>query len=169
VLVPFSRMHAALPFIRGTDGEKSLRWTVHTRPARICGTSRVCQRERGFQFWDDSRIRPGDEWRRQIREAIATAKVAVLLVSADFLASPFIMGNELPALLPAASDEGAIVLAVIVSPCRYVETETISRFQAANPPSRPLTLMNVHEREEVFYHVSVAVEAALSRIHKAHD
>lgn len=127
------------------------------------------ERERGFQFWDDSRIRPGDEWRRQIREAIATAKVAVLLVSADFLASPFIMGNELPALLAAASDEGAIVLAVIVSPCRYVETETISRFQAANPPSRPLTLMNVHEREEVFYHVSVAVEAALSRIHKAHD
>jgi hypothetical protein len=127
------------------------------------------ERDRGFQFWDDSRIRPGEEWRRQIREAMSATKIAVLLISADFLASPFIMGNELPALLTAASDEGAIVLAVIVSPCRYVETEAISRFQAVNPPSRPLTLMTTHEREEVFYHVSIAIEAAMSRVHKAHD
>jgi hypothetical protein len=29
--------------------------------------------------------------------------------------------------------------------------------------------MNSHEREDVFYRVSIAVEAALARAHKSHD
>jgi hypothetical protein len=32
-----------------------------------------------------------------------------------------------------------------------------------------LSLMNTHEREDVFYRVSIALEAALARVHKSHD
>ena len=142
------------------DAEWLKRLQVHLTPLERTG---------GFQFWDDTRIRPGDQWHQEITAAIGTAKVALLVVSADFLASRFIMENELPPLLAAASDEGAIVLAIIASPCRYLETTTISRFQAVNLPSRPLSMMSAHEREDVFYRASIAVEAALAKAQKGHD
>ncbi len=78
------------------------------------------------------------DWREEIRQAIASAKVAVLLVSADFLASDFIASDELPRLLAKAESEGTVVSPVIISPYRFEETKGLSRFQAVNPPSRPL-------------------------------
>ena len=69
------------------------------------------------------------------------AKVAVLLVSADFLASDFIVDNELPPLLAAAELKGAVILSVIVSSCRFKQTETLSQFQVVNPPTQPLNLL----------------------------
>ncbi len=48
--------------------------------------------------WDDTRIEAGDEWRKEIRQALDAARVVVLLVSADFMASDFIAKDELPPL-----------------------------------------------------------------------
>jgi TIR domain-containing protein len=81
--------------------------------------------------WDDTKILPGTAWREELYKAILSAKVAILLVSADFLASRFIAENELPPLLVAAQTDGAIILPVILSPCRFTDTE-ISVFQAVN-------------------------------------
>ena len=38
-----------------------------------------------IDYWDDITIRPGQLWHDDIMQALATTKVAVLLVSADFL------------------------------------------------------------------------------------
>ena len=38
-------------------------------------------------IWDDTRIAPGANWAEEIRAATERARVAVLLVRADFLAS----------------------------------------------------------------------------------
>jgi stalled ribosome rescue protein Dom34 len=97
----------------------------------------------------------------EIKKAIDAAKVAVLLVSADFLASDFIENNELPPLLAAAEAQGAAILSVIVSPCRFKQTEILSQFQAVNSPLQPLNLISKGRQEMVFVRVSEAIEKAL--------
>lgn len=117
----------------------------------------------GADVWDDTRIKAGSQWREEIRGALAETKVAILLISADFLASPFIATDELPPLLQAAKEDGATILPVIISPCRFERMESLSRFQSVNDPRKPLVKLRRGNREEVLDAVARAVEDALRR------
>jgi hypothetical protein len=135
---------------------KDSRWLerlqVHLKPLeRLAAITR----------WDDTVIQPGANWQEEIRRGLEAAKVAVLLISADFLASDFINNNELPPLLASAKSKGVIILPVIVGPCRFAETKILSQFQAVNPPSQPLSALTKARQEAVFVKVAEAIEGAL--------
>ena len=103
-----------------------------------------------IDFWDDSRITPGQKWKEEIRKAINETKVAILLVSVDFLGSDFIASHELPPLLSAAEEEGATILIIILRPCLFEDFPELNQFQTVNPPNKPVSRMNEDEREELF-------------------
>src|SRR3954464_14728084 len=42
-------------------------------------------RERAIALWDDTRIAAGADWRSELTRELSLARVAILLVSADFL------------------------------------------------------------------------------------
>src|SRR4051794_7341380 len=60
------------------------------------------ERRGSIRRWDDTLIAAGQRWEQEIAEALQRTRVAVLMVSADFLASDFISRVELPRLLGAA-------------------------------------------------------------------
>ena len=120
------------------------------------------ERDGIISLWDDTRIKPGSKWRDEISEALNRATVAILLVSADFLASPFIRDNELPPLLSAAENRGTLILPVIVSACRFQQTKSLSCFQAVNSPDKPLRRLRPVERDEIFVRISDLIEHAFS-------
>jgi hypothetical protein len=118
-------------------------------------------REGQMDYWDDTHIRPGDDWKQEIRNALETAQVAVLLISADFFASDFINENELPPLLAAAQAKGVRILPVILSASRFARNPDLSRFQAINSPSEPLNGLMQAEQEKVLDRLAQAIESTL--------
>jgi TIR domain len=125
-------------------------------------------------IWDDSRIRAGDDWRIEIGKALEAASVAVLLVSADFLASDFVQSEELPVLLKAAEARGLLILQLIVSPSRFERTP-LAQLQAVNSPAEPLVNMNEYQRELLLETLAARIESAVqtgdmqAQINSAHN
>ena len=113
--------------------------------------------------WDDTRLKTGQLWKDEIKNALATAKVAVLLVSADFLASDFIATEELPPLLAAERARGLIIMPVIVGPCRYTETPGLAQFMSVNDPARPISKMRKPDREAIWVKLAKDIEEAIGR------
>lgn len=131
------------------DAEYLNRMLIHMRPVERSGA---------IDLWSDTKITAGDRWREEIRKAVKRARVAVLLVSADFLASEFIATDELPPLLAAAEDEGARIIPVIIKPCRFLRDDSLSRFQALNDPKMPVIRMEEADREELYAKLAEIVE-----------
>lgn len=124
---------------------------VHLRPLERIGTITV---------WSDKQIQPGSEWAEEIRKALASAKVAVLLVTKDFLASDFIQECELGPLLGEASEEGVRILWVLVRDCNWEKT-SLKDYQAAYPTERALAAMRKGDRDSAWVEISKVIERAV--------
>jgi NB-ARC domain/TIR domain len=119
-------------------------------------------RDGRLDLWDDTRIKGGDRWRQEIRDALDRAKVAVLLISADFYASDFIAKNELPPLLEAARERGLKILGVHINYSRFDRDEILSEYQTVNRPGEPIEdLPSRGKQEKVFADLARRIEELL--------
>lgn len=115
-------------------------------------------RQADLDLWDDSRITPGQAWHEEISKALGRARVAILLISADFLASDFVVNNELPPLLHRAARGGLLIVPLIVSHCLFREHEELARYQCVNSPDRPLSDMSVGDAEATLVSLGRSVD-----------
>lgn len=114
-----------------------------------------------IDIWDDTFINAGDNWRKEIDNALANSKVAILLISADFFHSDFIAKVELPNLLQSAERTGTLILCVIIKPCLFEEYPELNKYQAVNSPSRTLIEMTEYEQEQVWIKTVKAIKSRL--------
>ena len=89
-------------------------------------------RNHGLELWDDTQIPVGGDWRRDIEDGVRRAGVALLLVTGSYLASRFIMEEELPALVA----HGVRLVPVLVKPCRWYREPRLAAVQWAHDPGR---------------------------------
>src|SRR5688500_1755569 len=152
--MPTSKFARTKVFVSYSRHDKAWleRLRVHLKPL---------QRELEIDIWDDSKIEPGKKWKEEIAAAINSTKVAVLLVSANFLASDFIATGEVPPLLNAAERDGAIIVPLILSPSRFAKTE-IADFETINDPAEPLVNMTWGRQEEVLDELAAFIENAFT-------
>ena len=123
-------------------------------------------REHKIDVWSDEKIDPGQKWRVEIKNAIERARAAILLISPNFMASDFIVSDELPSILEAAAADGLTVLPVIVRRSAFDRDKRLKEFQAINSPSQPLIDMETGKRDVVFEKLAETVEQILGRSEK---
>lgn len=99
-------------------------------------------------IWDDTLIEPGTHWRQEIEKALAQTKVAVLLVSADYLASDFLAEEEFPTLLEAAESQGLKIIWIYLRDCLYRHS-AIADYQPAHDISQSLDHLPIPEQQAV--------------------
>lgn len=130
------------------------RLKVHLKPL---------ERQGVIDLWSDEKIHAGSNWKEEIKKALKEAVVAVLLISADFLASDFIDKDELPPLLAAAKKEDTDILPVIIGHSSFTENESLSLYQAVNSPDKPLEGMTKVEQDAVFYNLYKSILSILKK------
>ena len=111
-------------------------------------------------IWDDSRLSAGDPWRTQINCSLMEARIAILLVSQDFLASTFIQESELPILLVRYREGDLELIPVLVGPVDIEETG-LADLQFLNPPELPLKKLSEYDQETWYLELAKRVKQIL--------
>lgn len=112
-----------------------------------------------LDLWDDTKITAGADWAAEINRSMADARVAVFLVSPDFLASDYVAQVELPALLSRAEKD----LTVFWIPIRAsaYDATPLKNFQAAHDPSRPLATLSKPKQDEALVAIARRIASAV--------
>jgi|SRR5579862_8578755 len=108
----------------------------------------ACRDSSSLDLWDEARLPAGSLWEHELADALANASFAVLFVSPDFLASPFISIYQLPHLLHAAHTGGTRIISIIARPCPF-ELSSLADFRPVNPPpAKPLVALSTYTRDQ---------------------
>jgi hypothetical protein len=112
--------------------------------------------ERAFRnqqvvFWYDrsqeTGLGGGDRWRTRILEEIDRADVAILLVTQDFIVSPFIRDEELPRILERGRQGAIEILPILLEPAHWKDLELHGMFQLTPGRPTPLTQFESSDHE----------------------
>ncbi len=115
---------------------------------RLLSHLAVLQQQDLLSIWDDRKIGAGDAWHSEIRDAMESSNVAVLLVSANFLTSKFILDVEVPRLLQRRDREGLRIVPLIVKPCCWDRVGWLEAMNMYPRDAQPLSGGSDHEIDQ---------------------
>src|SRR5262245_38239212 len=100
-----------------------------------------------IDYFDDTQLEPGGNWRAELDQRMTDANVAVLLVSANYLGSGFVSDVELPHIVERAH-AGALTIAWIPVSASAYEITALKDIQALLSPKRPLDQLRKPQADE---------------------
>jgi TIR domain len=115
----------------------------------------------GLIFWSDPDIRGGNNFSEVIDEKLNTAKIILLLVSADFLKSNYCYSIEMTRALERHELKEARVVPIILRPSDWKNTP-LSKLQVL--PSNGKPLKNWANRENAYQHIVEEIRAIVAEI-----
>lgn len=129
---------------------------------------RVLEKHSQFSVWDDRQIIMGNAWLPAIKNAISQAKVVVLLVSSDLLASEFVNLEEIPEFLKRREQEGLRIVPVIVRPCAWRTVPWLVSLQGATKDNKPLSIyaLGSYELEQTFTEITEKIHNLLTEANR---
>src|SRR5262249_54363447 len=122
----------------------------------------VIQQTGRLKIWSDQQLEAGQNWQKELDTAIARARVALLLTSAEFFASEFIQNEELPKILKRHQEEGMFLYWVPIRHAAYRKS-ILANFQAACDPNRPLRDLSEGEQDRTMSEIALKIGEKLGK------
>ena len=113
--------------------------------------------------WHDRRIAASDEWAGQIDEHLSTAKIILLLISPDFLASDYCYDLEMTRALERHDAGEARVIPIILRSVDWREAP-FAKLQALPKDGKPVT--EWPNRDAAFTNVAAGIRAVVEALRK---
>lgn len=98
----------------------------------------VLEQEGIIDTFVDNRIGAGDDWVSQIAQAITQARIAILLITNNYLSSEFILQTEVAPLLERQSKEGLVIFPVIAKNCAWRNVSWLVRMKVRPKSEQPV-------------------------------
>ncbi|MCE7926689.1 MAG: TIR domain-containing protein [Haliscomenobacteraceae bacterium CHB4] len=116
----------------------------------------------GMNIWSNKSLHAGDTVESEVQAALDSAKVAVLLVSPDFLAEDSSWKQEIPYCIEAARRGELELLWIPVRASAYQDTE-LAQFRPARDPEQALAGLEADEQDTALLDVVQRIKEALLR------
>lgn len=101
----------------------------------------LLERQGLIEPWHDRRIKPGQEWKKQIDQNLKQADLILCLVSADFISSNYCFDVEMAQALKMHKDGTAQVVPIIVRPSDW-HAAPFGKLQALPRDGKAITTWN---------------------------
>jgi hypothetical protein len=111
--------------------------------------------------WHDRKIGAGTEWEGQISEHLNRARMILLLVSADFIFSPYCYNKECARAIQRHQAGEARVIPIILKPCLWEEAP-FGKLQALPSGGKPVSEWKGQER--AFLNIAKGLSVVVSEI-----
>ncbi len=121
----------------------------------------ILKRQGVITAWHDRKIGAGREWEGQIDEHLNTARVILLLISADFLASDYCYDVEVKRAMERHEAREARVIPVVLRAVDW-KGAPFRKLQALPKDARPVT--SWPNRDEAFADVAKGIRAAVEEL-----
>lgn len=105
---------------------------------RLVTQIRVLERAGKVDLWSDDRIRAGSNWKSEIDRAMAKARVALLLITVNYLTSDFILDVEVPELIKRHEKAGLTIFPIIGRECPWQEISWLEKMNVRPKNGMPV-------------------------------
>jgi|1185.fasta_scaffold06318_3 hypothetical protein len=113
--------------------------------------------QRLLAVWNYRSLEAGAKRRERALAAAARANVAILLISASYLASSFVMDEEVPLFLRLREERKTKVIPVICEPCAWRKFAWLAGMEVRPQDGRPLALRPAAQAEAILAEVAEEV------------
>ena len=125
---------------------------------------KLLQRQSVISTWHDRKILPGGEWDSEIDRNLETARIILLLISADFIASDYCWGKEVKLALERHRAKDATVVPIILRSCDW-QSAPFAKLQGLPREMKPVTAWA--DRDAAWTDVARGIRAIVERAPRA--
>jgi internalin A len=117
-----------------------------------------------LKLWTDHQIEAGQTWEAEIHAYLGGAVIVILLLSNDFLASDYVIEQELPRAVERHSVGYCVVVPIVVRPCRW-EKLPLGKIQAIAPGGKAVS--QFEKPDDAWLEVTKQLDRVIERIRSA--
>ena len=115
---------------------------------------KLLQRQGVISTWHDRKILPGSEWDHQIDRNLEAAKIILLLVSANLIASDYCWDIEVKRALERHAAGSAVVIPIMLRPCDW-QAAPFGKLQGLPKDMKPV--ISWKSRDAAWTHIAKAL------------